>query len=322
MSYGVDFEHQIPCPARVGPKETGAIPGITPGGSGVATWVPVWSASGWWSNVDIYLAAPAGWGDIELRLSCITANVKHTVAVTTVGTSGMVQDSPGSEWRGIALSGRGHPASSWLVEARNDSLDTSQPTALIAGELWGTESTPEAVGNRPGLNLPDLAVPSRASQLMGWTLPIFPSTDPWIPVAVDPLTGHLIVDAVVVVPPAVVGNVSRFQNLATLAGAIVKATPGRVFSATAENVSGPAKFFQLHNKILAPVLGDVPFFTIQVPSSSTAIIGSDFFGVPFAFSPLLGGLFFSVGVSWGWSTTRATYTAAPVATQTTHILFV
>jgi len=161
-------------------------------------------------------------------------------------------------------------------------------------------------------------MPSRAAHLMG--LPVG-GTD-WLPAAINPATNALITDVVVVVPPLVVENESRFQNLGTLAQAAVKAAPGRVFSATAENVTGAAKFFQLHNKVGALIPGDVPFITIGVPAGATVILGNDFFGPPIASSPLLGGLFFSAGIRWGWSTTRATYTAALAASQATQILFV
>jgi len=321
MTYGVDFEHQIPCPARIGPKETGPI-------DAAGIWRSVWSIEGWWSNVDIYLDAPASWGaaltDVHLRLFAVTSAGRTLVAQTTVSAASLEVLSDGS-FRGIVLAGRGHPASGWLLEAMRPVIGGGVLSATIIGELWGTESTPDGIGRRAATGIVDRSFPSRGSHLLGWPgdIPIGAGPGgPWLPVAVDPVTAHLIVDAVVVVPPLVVGEVSRFQDLGTLAGAALTAAPGRVFSASAENISGPAKFFQLHNKIAAPVLGDVPFFTLQVPSSGTVIIGSDFFGVPFASSPLLGGLFFSLGIAWGWSTTRATYTAAPVATQATHILFV
>ena len=323
MSYGVDFEHSIPCPVRIGPKETGP---VHPGG-----WSPIWACEGWWSNVDIYLDVPRSWAavltEIELRLTSLTGAVRSVVAQTTVTASGL-QVQPDGARTGIAISGRGHPGSGWLLEARNPSPITSVPTGQVSAELWGTESTPDGIGSRAGRNIADRAFPSRAAHLMGWPSGVVPPVGPvgpWLPVAVDPLTGHLIVDAVVVVPPPpplVVGEVSRFQNLITLAQAAVKAAPGRVFSATAQNVTGALKYFQLHDKIGALVPADIPEITIAVPAGATVILGNDFFGQPIASSPLLGGLFFPTGIRWGWSTSLGTYVAAPATSQATQILFV
>jgi hypothetical protein len=291
--------------------------------------VPIWSASGWWSNVDIYLQAPDSWDDIRLRLFSLTGGTRHLVAETTVGSSGMEEvGGPGGNWRGIVLSGRGHPGSGWAVEALNDSLDTSQPSAKIAGELWGTESTPDGIGSRPAgvLHIPDKAMPSRASHLMGWPVGLIPPTidpfyGPWLPIACNPLNGHLIVDAAIVVPPLVVAEASLFTNLATAVSAVVKATPGRVFSAAINNTVGATRFFQLFNAIVLPAPAAVPFISIRIPANSEAIIGTDFFGARLEGTPLRGGLNFSTGIAWGWSTTDFAFTAGLANTQGTHITF-
>ncbi len=122
--------------------------------------------------------------------------------------------------------------------------------------------------------------------------------------------------------PVSIGDQRRFQDLSTLAQAVVQVGVSRCFAATIDNLTGPAKFFQLHNTAAAIVPGAVPILTIRVPANSLVILGNDFFGPPMPALPLVGGLFFSVGLAWGWSTTENTFTAAPAASQVTQILYV
>jgi len=122
--------------------------------------------------------------------------------------------------------------------------------------------------------------------------------------------------------PVVPGDVSYFLNLGALVQSTLRVVPARVFSMLCENTTGPAKYFQLHNVAAPIVLGAVPTVTIRVPASSVVVVGADFFGAALPAAPLLGGLPFSVGLVWAWSTTGATFTAAPVATQFTSITFV
>ena len=122
-----------------------------------------------------------------------------------------------------------------------------------------------------------------------------------------------------VVPP---GDQSYFADLGTLNQAVVKAAAGRVFSVLVENVTGPTKWLQLHNLAGVVPPAAVPRFTVKVPANAVVIVGSDFFGIPLATpAALLGGLPFSVGIAWAWSTTGPTFTAAVAAQQSTSILF-
>lgn len=328
MTEGSAFDHPAEPPSRIGPVPTGALNTAAAELRVTAAPQEIWTAVGWWSNCDIYVDLPESWqtAAITLTLFAVTNGVRAIVATTTVPAAGLepVFATPISivARRGIALSGRGHPASAWIVTATNSSA-IPVLSGTIVGECWGDQSTPDGIGRTPAATIFDKAIPSRASHLLGLAPAVPGSPRVWVPLTGNPLTGALLVDAVIVPPaPVAAGEVSRFQNLGTLADALVKGAPGRVFSSVAENTTGPAKFFQLHNKLGALVLGDVPFFTIGVPASGTVVLGSDFYGVPFPASPLQGGLFFSIAVRWGWSTTRATYTAAPVATQSTTILFV
>jgi hypothetical protein len=327
VTEGSAFDHPPEAPSRIGPVPTGDLNTAAAELRVIAAPQEVWTAVGWWSNCDIYVDVPESWNTaaISLTLYAVTNGVRAIVATTTIPAAGLepVFSTPITiiARRGIALSGRGHPASAWIVTATNSS-GIPVLSGTIVGEVWGDQSTPDGIGRTPANQIFDKAMPSRAAHLMGLA-PLVPgSPRVWVPATVSPTTGAVLVDAAIVVPPLVVGAVSRFQNLGALADAAVKATPGSVFSASVENVSGPAKFFQLHNKIGALVPADVPFITIAIPANSTVIIGNDFFGPPFAASPLVGGLFFSTGIRWGWSTSRALYTAAGAATQATQILFV
>jgi hypothetical protein len=56
-------------------------------------------------------------------------------------------------------------------------------------------------------------------------------------------------------------------------GANIKASPAKVLSITAFNVSGAAKFIKLYNKATAPTVGtDAPLLTIPVPASGNVNI--------------------------------------------------
>ena len=308
MTFGIDFDHSIPCPARIGPKETGPLPKVT----GANQWQSIWSATGWWSDVNIHLETPEVWEKVKLRLWTLTAGVRHRLVETTVSTSGMKQIAGSLQWQGIALSGRGYPGSGWLVEAQSDNADINYPTAIITGEVWGTESSPEGVGNTPGHTIRDVRMGSRASHLMGWPLgavdpfapPVaFDSDGPWLPILTDN-SGGLVVSPV---PPLVYANFGTFVQSLPAVG---------VFAITAlscANANAADRFIQLHNSNIPVLPGAVPVLSFRVPGASTVAIGTDFFTAA--------GLRFSLGLRWAFSTTNGTFTGAAAADQTTQMTY-
>lgn len=313
MTTGIDFTHQIPCPVRVGPKDTGPLPRQN------GFWSSIWSATGWWSNCDIYLEAPEEWGlggggGVRLRLWSLTGGVRYLVAETQVGAiSGMTQISgPGSPWRGIPIAGRGHPGSGWLLEAQSQNPDTDFASAVVSGELWGSESTPDGIGRTPGFSIRDHQMGSRASMLMGWPVgagdpalapPAIGVDGPWLPVLVTPF-GELVMSTL---PP------SRLTNLGVVNQAPIGSGPQRVLALSCMNTNAADRFIQLHDKALPISTGDPPIFTWRVPAASgTVLIGTDFFTA--------GGVAFT-NPRWGFSTTNVTFTPAGSADQTTQITY-
>ena len=317
MTTGIDFTHQIPCPVRVGPKDTGPLPANN------GFWSSIWSASGWWSDCDIHLEAPEEWGigaggGVKLRLWALTAGVRSLVAETKVGpTSGMKQIAgAGTQWRGIAISGRGHPGSGWLLEAQSPNPDVPFASATVSGELWGTESTPDGIGNTPGFTIADHPVGSRASMLMGWpigagdpalTPPAIGIDGPWLPVRVVPdgSGGGLFVFTSI--PPLSLASYGAANQ-----GLIGGLSPQAVTAISCNNTNAADRFIQLHESPAPVLAGAVPIVSFRVPAASTVMIGTDFFTVA--------GLRFS-RARWAFSTTSGTFTAGAAADATVLVTY-
>lgn len=104
---------------------------------------------------------------------------------------------------------------------------------------------------------------------------------------------------------------------AVSATGLIKASPGRIlalrYDSTAVLLS---QFFQIFNKAAIPVLGDVPVFNFLTNRLAALPINlfRDFFGPSGASG--------SIGLSWGLSSTPATFTAAaPAAGQFVNVIF-
>ncbi len=97
----------------------------------------------------------------------------------------------------------------------------------------------------------------------------------------------------------------RFQNLGANITLNVKATPGNVFAIQCHNTTAGTLYFLLHNT--ATTSSGAPLYGVQVPPTSTVIVGEDFFGSA--------GMHFSTGIAFGMSTSETTYTAAAAATD-------
>lgn len=106
---------------------------------------------------------------------------------------------------------------------------------------------------------------------------------------------------------------SIFQNLGANATLNVKASTGNVFSIECHNVSGAARYFQIHNTATTPGGGAVPAETHFVPAGGVLYLGNEYFGD--------NGLNFATGIAFACSTTEATHTAATATDHITHMKY-
>jgi hypothetical protein len=83
--------------------------------------------------------------------------------------------------------------------------------------------------------------------------------------------------------------------------AVVRAAPGTVtlVSGFNDNAAPASAYLQIHNKAAALVLGDVPVYTFLITPLSS-----------FEWRPSKGGRTFTVGITYGVSSTRDTYTVS------------
>lgn len=92
-----------------------------------------------------------------------------------------------------------------------------------------------------------------------------------------------------------------------------KPAGGKVFSFNAINANAAVRYLQLHDLVAAPVGGETPKLCFQIPLSGSLTIGSDFF--------MLQGTSFLTGISYAFSTTPKTYTAATPADGIVNVVF-
>jgi hypothetical protein len=98
-----------------------------------------------------------------------------------------------------------------------------------------------------------------------------------------------------------VGTISLY--LGTSSGANIKSSAGVIYAITCTNDNATIRYFQIINKASNPALNDVPLLAFPVyPNDGLLIIGQDILGGA--------GINLSTGITWGFSTTRLTYTAA------------
>lgn len=97
----------------------------------------------------------------------------------------------------------------------------------------------------------------------------------------------------------------------------VKNAAGNLFSLNGHNNNAATRYLQIHNTTTALTGGEVPFIpSFVVPTGSQIILGpTDLAGMP-------GGLYCSTGITWGWSTTKNTYTAATAGDHMTGCSYV
>lgn len=120
---------------------------------------------------------------------------------------------------------------------------------------------------------------------------------------------------------SITGPASLFTDFGANAQAQVKASPGRVFSASCENLNLAAnRFLQLHNVVVALAGGEVPLLTFLIPPLSQVYVEEGFFGADGGLVATTG-TNFTVGIRFAFSTTRGTFTAGAAADQFTQIRF-
>lgn len=88
------------------------------------------------------------------------------------------------------------------------------------------------------------------------------------------------------------------DTVALAASKSVKATPGRLYAIHGSNRDAAERFIQIFDKASAPSAADVPVMTIPVPAATS-----------FSWSQPFGRVF-TLGISWGISTTLNTFTSA------------
>lgn len=105
---------------------------------------------------------------------------------------------------------------------------------------------------------------------------------------------------------------SAATNWGTAISALVKASPGNVYSFRVTNSSPYVRYFQLHNKVTVPTFSDVPSRVFLVPAGSVnqpSVVELDM--QYFAPSWRL-----STGVGWAWSTNPGSF--VPGASAADH----
>lgn len=122
------------------------------------------------------------------------------------------------------------------------------------------------------------------------------------------------VDGVQITPLASsVYSYSVFKDLSANATLNIKASNANVFSAKCHNLNAAARYLQLFNTATFPAGGAVPDLVFLLPPTSETKLGTEWFGA--------GGINFTLGVAFGFSTTELTYTAGVAADEVTFVNF-
>ena len=99
----------------------------------------------------------------------------------------------------------------------------------------------------------------------------------------------------------------NIKQITKAVSGVVSAAPGVLQNINGENWTGVVAYFQIFNLAVVPTLGMVPLFTWRIP-----IDGRFNANLPGPSLQSIVGQAFSLGISVGWSTTDATYTAAAI----------
>lgn len=104
-----------------------------------------------------------------------------------------------------------------------------------------------------------------------------------------------------------------FTNFGANATLNVKGTAGNVYAIHCQNTNAAIRYIQIHNTATTPGGGAVPLLSFAIPGTSSITITHDLL--------VAGGVYFSTGIAFAFSTTLATYTAGTAGEQSTTILF-
>lgn len=105
-----------------------------------------------------------------------------------------------------------------------------------------------------------------------------------------------------------------YRNAGTLSTEVIKSTPGYLHSLAVYNKDPFSLYFwQLFDLTVAPTTGTAPIESYAIAPQTMLVLDSDFFGPR--------GRPLSSGITWGFSSTEATYAAAPVGSHSTHVKY-
>ncbi|MBD2364526.1 hypothetical protein H6G36_25690 [Anabaena minutissima FACHB-250] len=186
------------------------------------------------------------------------------------------------------LNGGGSSPSGGATEISLQEVLDRLPSALV-GDRFKVDVANLEISNDEGNPIPTqdagteitgVAIPSGGAGVRGWLSAIW----------------KLISDRFM--PP---GTIAAY--LGTSSGANLKDSAGNIYAITVSNSSSSTRYFQIFNQTTSPSLNDVPVRSFPVPpDDSLLLLGQDIIGG--------NGIVLTTGISWGFSTTRLTYTAA------------
>lgn len=209
------------------------------------------------------------------------------------------------------------------TEIINDVYDASSHTLKTSG---GTGSSSSTVQGAAANNAAAVGNPVRSGAVYNSSAPIFDNGDiadnqadvngnlkireQYAPVAEDNTNGVVATVRKFVIASTYAG--SRSTSFGTATKANVVAAPGTPISAIVSNENAAVRYFQLHNKTTDPAGTDVPIYSFPIPAGTTnnpgvLVLDRTFFENDF----------FTLGVGWAISTTKATFTDSATASEHT-----
>jgi len=226
------------------------------------------SARGHWSNADVYGDVPDSWAASPgVTLTLWGLNGQARVPLATAAISSLVAGSVGGRTYFVGPSVRGRPADGYDVTMQNGAVG-----ALASGyvwlECWGTESTPETLGEKVGDNAANGAYPIRDARLSYWNPLARSGAGGWTRVQGDN-AGRL---KVIAVPERLAdGGLGKSTSRTNAVVAVPFGCSLRQVSMT-NNDAALVRYLQIHDKATVPVAGDVPImgYPIQPIALTTA----------------------------------------------------